>query len=117
MATNPTQKQMAELIRLQRQANRQRGCLLGILWTLLFGIFYWGWLAVKWTAILSWRAVMLGWHITLDLAVLSWRGGVWLYHASDRGVRALYARYGVRGVGVAVGALIVLVIVAALVSH
>ena len=131
------------MIRLQRQANRQRGCLLGILWTLLFGVFYWSWLAIKWTVKASVAVLRLSWRWTWALCVWTWRGSVALwrltYAAIRRGMpfvaagvrkatpwvqertRAFSTRYGAKGwyiIGGSVGAvLIVLIALGALTSH
>lgn len=71
MAMNPqqwhqqgmTRAQAAEMLRLQRRADRRGGCLMAIVWTLLFGVFYWAWLGIKWTAKGSVVLMRVGWAL------------------------------------------------------
>jgi hypothetical protein len=58
-----TRAQAAEMLRLQRRADRRGGCLMFVLWTFLFGVFYWTWLAIKWTAIGSLALCRVGWAL------------------------------------------------------
>lgn len=83
-----TKAQADEMIRLQRQANRQRGCLLAVVWTLLFGVFYWAWLALKWTAKGSFALIRLSWRWTLAFCKWSWRSSVALGRLTYTGMRA-----------------------------
>lgn len=127
-----TKAQADEMIRLQRQANRQRGCLLAVIWTLLFGVYYWGWLALKWTAKGSIALIRLSWRWTLAFYKWLWRSSVAVGRLTYEGVRvatpwvqersrAFTARYGAKGwyiVGGSVTAFVIIIIlVSVITSH
>ena len=107
-----THAQAEEMLRLQRHANAQRGCLMSIVWTLLFGVFYWAWLAVKWTWKGSVALVRLGWRWTVTYPV------VWTIALSRQAVRqsqAFSERYGWRGWAVVAGAVVALAILGSII--
>lgn len=83
---------LKEQVRLQRQANRRLGCLSGVVFTLFFGVFYWMWLAIKWTAGMCWRGGALAWGAVVLAGVWCWRGSVWTGAQLVTLARAAYAR-------------------------
>lgn len=87
---------LQEQVRLARRADRRAGCLMGLLWTLLFGVFYWGWLAIKWATLLAWRSGALAWAVcwgaTVTASVWTWRGSVWVTRQAMTWARTVYQR-------------------------
>lgn len=87
----PTRAQFDELLRRQRKADRRMGCLMGLVWTWAFGIFYWSWLAMKWTTKGTWALTRWSWEwLCVKPAVWTWRGSVALYQAARPQVEHLY---------------------------
>lgn len=90
---------------------KRHGLLHFLVFTWLFGIFYWAWLGVK----LCWRLITwpfrmgarVGWDVVIrwpwELCVAAWKWGA-------RGSRALTTRYGWRGWAVLGGAVVLLAI-------
>ena len=122
-----TRAQAAQMIRLQRHANKQRGCLLSIVWLLLFNIFYVAWLAIK----LGWRLIMwpvrvasrVGWDVivkwpiqaTVAFSRATWRAVQAATPWAARGGQAFHARYGAKGWAVVAGAVVVLAILGSII--
>lgn len=145
MATNPqpqplmTQVQAEEMLRLQRRADRRGGCLFAIAMSLLFGWFYWAWLALKWTAIGSWKLTVLSWRAAFALSRWSWSAGMvagrWMWrgcvacwHWSVVGTqkawpriqvqaRAFHARHGARGWAAVGGCVAALCVLGMIIGH
>ena len=113
-----THAQAEELLRLQRRADKRGGVLHFVLFTWLFGIFYWSWLALKWSVILSVKFVRLGWRWTVAYPV-KWSIALcrWTWQASRaawpyavRGVQTFHARYGAKGWAIVGGIIVVLAV-------
>jgi hypothetical protein len=83
-----TRAQAAEMLRLQRRTDRRVGCLWGLVMTVLFGVWYWCWLAVKWTAIGSVKLARIGWTWTLIACRWAWLGTVALTRLTIKGAQA-----------------------------
>lgn len=104
-----------EIVYVER---KRSGCLHFLLFTWLFGGFYWAWLGLK----LCWRVVTwpirlgtrVGWDVLIkwpwQVSVAACRWG-WTWGAN--GSRALTARYGAKGWAIVGGAVAVLIIVGA----
>lgn len=91
-----TNRLLREQVKLQRQANRRLGCLSGVVFTVLFGVWYWAWLAVKWTVKGAVALGMASWGVLVLASVWTWRGSVvasvWTCTRLVTLARAVYAR-------------------------
>ena len=96
-----------------------------VLFTWLFGIFYWGWLALKWCTIGSWRLLCFTWRWTVtypvkwSIALTRWSMQMsrraWPYVV--RGVQAFHARYSWRGWAIVAAVVVVLGIVGSIINR
>lgn len=107
-----TAAQADEMLRLARRADKRGGLLHFVVFTWLFGIFYWSWLALKWTAIGSVKLARIGWNWTVAYPVkwsVQLSRAAWPYVV--RGVRTFHTRYGWRGWGIVAAVVVVLGII------
>lgn len=113
-----TAAQADEMLRLQRRADKRGGLLHFVLFTWLFGIFYWAWLALKWCVILSVKAVRLGWRWTVAYPVkwsVAASRAAWPY--AVRGAQTFHARYGAKGWAILGGVIVVLAVVGTILGN
>lgn len=122
-----TQAQAAEMLRLQRRADRRGGCLFGIVMSLLFSWVYWTWLVVKWTVLStlallrwSWKASVVLWRWSWAAAVKCWQ---WSVAATRKATpyavawgKAFHARYGAKGWAALGAAVLVLAVLGSVFS-
>lgn len=85
-----TRQQAAEMLRLQRRTGRLVGCLSFVVFTWFFGLFYWSWLALKWTALGAWWLARLTWNWLVAYPLRwTWLGIEWSWRQTVRSMQVL----------------------------
>lgn len=96
---------LREQVRLMQKADRRSGCLWNLVMSVLFGVFYWTWLALKrlakwawWTLRLVWASIRLATFFVLAALAWCWEvtklGAAWAWHQAVRLVRWARSRWG-----------------------